>query len=323
MPEIRSMTPQKSIAHYRITAKLGEGGMGVVWRATDTKLNREVAIKILPEAFWHDADRMARFTREAQVLAALNHPNIAAIYGVEENALVMELVPGATLEEKIAAGPIALDEALNIAAQIADALEAAHEKGVIHRDLKPANVKVTPEGVVKVLDFGLAKASDAVSPQTSANSPTLTMLATMAGMIMGTASYMAPEQARGQEVDKRADIWSFGVVLFEMLVGRQLFAGATVTDTLAAVLKEEPDWEALPPCLRTLVRSCLAKDPRRRMRDIGDARILMNVDPAQPAPERPLLLWAVAGLAVLIAGAGLWGLAAPQAGRDALGDAVR
>src|SRR6516162_5214369 len=188
------MSSEHCIAHFRILSKLGEGGMGVVYRATDTKLNRDVAIKVLPDAFANDADRLARFTREAQVLAALNHPNIAAIYGVEEKALVMEFVPGQTLEERIAVGPIAIEEALGIARQIAEALDAAHEKGVVHRDLKPANVKVTPEGMVKVLDFGLAKASDPAGSTPNADSPTLTIRATQAGIIMGTAGYMAPEQ---------------------------------------------------------------------------------------------------------------------------------
>src|SRR5207247_1198187 len=225
------MSPQSTIAHYRITSKLGEGGMGAVWRATDTKLGREVAIKILPDSFAADPDRLARFTREAQVLASLNHPNIAAIYGVEERALVMELVEGPTLAERIAKGAMPLEEALPIARQIAEALEYAHERGVVHRDLKPANVKVTPEGRVKVLDFGLASMAQASASDTpiSASSPTLTMQASMGGMILGTAGYMAPEQARGHPVDKRADIWAFGVVLYEMLTGRPLFGGRTVS----------------------------------------------------------------------------------------------
>jgi len=231
------MTPQSAIAHYRLTSKLGEGGMGAVYRATDTKLNREVAIKILPDALASDPDYLARFTREAQALAALNHPNIAAVYGIEERAIVMELVPGATLQERIDAGPVPLEEALQIAGQIADALEAAHEKGIIHRDLKPANVKLTPDGIVKVLDFGLAKTPES-STAAPANSPTLTMRATQAGVIMGTAGYMAPEQAAGRPVDRRADIWSFGVVLHELLTGKTLFTGETVSHTLASVLKD-------------------------------------------------------------------------------------
>src|SRR5437764_11428464 len=250
------MSLEQTIAHYRITAKLGEGGMGEVWRATDTKLNREVAIKILPEAFANDPDRLARFTREAQVLASLNHPNIATIYGVEERALVMELVQGREL-----AGPLSIEEAIPLIQQLIDALEYAHDKGVVHRDLKPANIKITPEGRVKVLDFGLAKAlaSDAAAAQNPASSPTLTMRSSEAGMIMGTAAYMAPEQARGQNVDRRADIWAFGVVVWEMLTGRRLFEGATVSDTLAAVLTKEPNFDSVPAKVRRLLRVCLMK----------------------------------------------------------------
>src|SRR5689334_11099506 len=242
------MSPQSTIAHFRITAKLGEGGMGEVWRATDTKLNRDVALKILPEAFAQDADRMARFEREAQVLASLNHPNIAAIYGVEERAIVMELVEGPTLCDRIAQGPLALDESLGIARQIAEALEAAHEKGIVHRDLKPANVKITPDGRVKVLDFGLAKALnlDGSSSPDVTRSPTLTAAATQAGVVIGTAAYMSPEQARGKGVDRRADIWAFGAVVYEMLTGRKAFEGETVSDVLAAVLRADIDWSALP-----------------------------------------------------------------------------
>ena len=222
------------IAHYRIASKLGEGGMGAVYRATDTKLGREVAIKVLPAAFAGDSGRMARFQREAKVLASLNHPNIAAIYGVEDRALVMELVEGQDLR-----GPLPLATALNYAAQIAGALDAAHEKGIVHRDLKPANIRITPDGVVKILDFGLAKAT--LPADDSEGAPTATG-ATRAGMIMGTAAYMSPEQVRGQTVDKRADIWAFGVVLFEMLTGKRLFGGASVPDSLAAVLTREPDF---------------------------------------------------------------------------------
>jgi eukaryotic-like serine/threonine-protein kinase len=301
------MSPQSSIAHYRITAKLGEGGMGEVWRATDTKLGREVAIKVLPDVFAKDADRMARFQREAQVLASLNHPNIAAIYGVEERALVMELVEGVTLAERIAPGPIPLDEALDIARQIGEALEAAHDKGIVHRDLKPANIKLTPDGRVKVLDFGLAKAmgGDAAAAD-PVNSPTLTMQATVAGVIVGTARYMAPEQAKGKPVDCRADIWAFGVVLYEMLDGRTLFAGETISDTLAAVLTREPDLDSIPPKVRNLLRSCLEKDPRKRLRDIGDAWRLLEQPSAfattpGPAAHRDYLPWIAASVLGVIA----------------------
>jgi serine/threonine-protein kinase len=284
--------------------------MGEVWRATDTKLNRDVAIKILPDAFAQDAGRMARFTREAQVLAALNHPNIAAIYGVEERALVMELVPGPTLAEGIAQGPIPLDEALAIAKQIAEALEYAHERGIVHRDLKPANIKITPEGRVKVLDFGLAKAmTGEVVAADPASSPTLTMRAgaSAAGMILGTAAYMSPEQARGQNVDRRADIWAYGVVLFEMLTGRMLFAGATVSDTLAAVLKTDVDLSPIAEPVRSVVEKCLRKDARRRWRDIGDVRLALEegVPMASPAhPQRSVLPWAITAAALAIAAAG-------------------
>jgi serine/threonine-protein kinase len=283
--ELLTMSPGLSVAHYRITSKLGEGGMGEVWRATDTKLGRDVAIKILPEALAQDPDRMARFTREAQVLAALNHPNIAAIYGVEERALVLELVDGPTLAERIAAGPIPVDEALPIARQIAEALEYAHEKGIIHRDLKPANVKITPEGRVKVLDFGLAKAmaSDASAAGRQEDSPTLTMRATVAGVILGTAAYMSPEQARGQNVDKRVDIWAFGVVFYEMLTGRSLFSASTVSDSLAAVLTREPEWDRIPVEVRPLLRRCLEKAPQRRLHDIADVRVLLE-DAVQSTP---------------------------------------
>jgi len=306
------MTPHSSIAHYRITAKLGEGGMGEVWRATDTKLGRDVAIKVLPDTFAADPDRMARFEREAKVLASLNHPNIAAIYGVEERALVMELVEGPTLAERIAQGPVPPEEALPIVNQLVDALEYAHDKGVVHRDLKPANIKVTPEGRVKVLDFGLAKAlsseSSAVDP---ASSPTLTMRATLAGVIMGTAAYMAPEQARGHDADRRADIWAFGVVVYEMLTGRRLFEGPTVSDTLAAVLTKEPELEAVPARMRRLLQVCLVKDPRRRLSHISGARLLLEETPATAAaPRRSGIPWAIAAavlaISLVVTGALLW-----------------
>src|SRR6266849_6546849 len=264
---------------YEILAPIGAGGMGEVYRARDNKLGRDVAIKVLPESFAHDAERMARFEREAQVLASLNHPHIATIHGLEEGngigALVMELVDGPTLAERIGGRAMPLDEALPIAKHIAEGLEYAHEKGVIHRDLKPANVKLTADGNVKILDFGLAKALDSPTQQGNPSiSPTLTLEGTRAGLILGTAAYMAPEQARGAVVDKRADIWAFGVVLYEMLTGKQPFAGPTVSDTLAAVLKSEPDLTQVPPQARRLLRQWLEKDPKGRLRDIGDFRIL-------------------------------------------------
>jgi predicted Ser/Thr protein kinase len=295
---------QVSIAHYRLLARLGAGGMGEVWRALDTRLNREVAIKILPEAFASDPDRRARFEREAQVLAALNHPNIAQVYGFEERALVMELVNGETL-----AGPVPLDTALGYADQIAGALESAHEKGIVHRDLKPANIMVTPSGVVKVLDFGLARMADPVTERTSdvANSPTLTISATRAGMILGTARHMAPEQARGKVVDKRADIWAFGCVLYEMLAGKPLFEGETISDILASVIKEEPDLSALsvPDHIRGVIAKCLRKDPQTRWRDIGDVRMALNEAPGpaatQPSSKTARVAWAAAVVMSILA----------------------
>jgi serine/threonine protein kinase len=316
---------------YEILAPLGAGGMGEVYRATDTKLGRAVALKLLSPALATDADYMARFTREAQVLASLNHPNIAAIYGLEDSdgqrALVMELVEGPTLAERIAAGPLPLEETLHIAKQIAGALEAAHEKGIVHRDLKPANVKITPEGVVKVLDFGLAKAPEQ-STAISASSPTLTMRATQAGVIMGTAAYMSPEQAAAKPVDKRADIWSFGVVLWEMLTGRQLFSGETISHTLADVLRAEIDVRKLlagtPQVIRELVRRCLDRDTKTRLRDIGEARVAIQkylanpVDDAVPAPpatttRRSRLPWAIVGplVALAIVGPRWWPASSP------------
>jgi Tol biopolymer transport system component len=292
----------ESIAHYRMIAKIGEGGMGEVYRALDTKLGREVAIKIIPETFARDADRMMRFAREARVLASLNHPHIAAIYGVEERALVMELVEGPTLAERIAHGPVPIEEALAMARQIGEALEYAHEKGIVHRDLKPANIKLTVDGQAKVLDFGLAKAlaNEPVSGDDPADSPTLTMRATQAGVIMGTAAYMSPEQARGKTVDKRADIWAFGVVLYEMLTGTRLFDGETVSDTLAHVLTKEPDWDRAPAKTRRLLRECLAKDPKKRLRDIGDGWRLLGEAPAE-SPSNSKLPWAATAVAILAA----------------------
>jgi serine/threonine protein kinase len=270
------------LGSYEVVAQIGAGGMGEVYRAHDTKLGRDVAIKVLPETFAHDADRLSRFQREAKMLASLNHPNIATIHGLEQSGgtsyLVMELVSGDTLAGRVKAGPLGSEEALKIAVQIAEALEAAHEKNIIHRDLKPVNVKLTPEGKVKVLDFGLAKAfvGEAVNDDPS-NSPTLSAAATMQGTILGTAAYMSPEQARGKSCDKRTDIWAFGCVLYELLTGSQAFQGETTTEILAAVLRGEPDWQALPAStpgkIRDLLRRCLQKEMSKRARDAGDARI--------------------------------------------------
>ncbi len=290
---------------YEILAPLGAGGMGEVYRAKDTKLDREVAIKVLPAALAEDSERLARFEREAKVLASLNHPNIAQIYGIEDRAIVMELVAGETLH-----GPLPLETALNYAKQIGDALEAAHDKGIIHRDLKPANIMITPAGVVKVLDFGLAAVTQASDPSNPANSPTLTISPTRAGMILGTAGYMSPEQARGKAVDKRADIWAFGVVLYETLTGKRLFEGETVSDTLAAVLKTDPDLSQVPAKVRRLLTKCLEKDPKKRLRDIGDAWELLE-EPGATAPLAPngasrsrfsWVAWVAAGIfAVIVA----------------------
>jgi Tol biopolymer transport system component len=302
--------------------------MGEVWRATDTKLDREVAIKVLPVAFVSDPERLARFEREAKLLAQLHHPNIASIFGIEESdgirALVMELVEGPTLAERLEQGAIPFSESLSIARQIAEALEEAHEKGIVHRDLKPQNVKASIEGRAKVLDFGLAKAMDPIGGATGsaselAQSPTLTLGATVQGVILGTAAYMAPEQARGVAIDKRADIWAFGVVLYEMLAGRRLFEGELVTDVLASVLRGEIDFDALPaetpPALRRLLRRCLERQPKRRLHDIADARIVIDeliagerepaiAAPPAPAPRwRRALPWLFAGLALLAAAA--------------------
>ena len=277
---------------YEVTAQIGVGGMGEVYRATDTNLARQVAIKVLPEAVAADAERLARFDREAKTLAALNHPNIAAIYGLEKSAgttaLVMELVEGPTLADRIGRGPIPIDEALPIAKQIAEALEAAHEQGIIHRDLKPANIKVRPDGTVKVLDFGLAKAMEPAgsSAVNTSQSPTITTPAmTQAGMILGTAAYMSPEQAAGTPVDRRADIWAYGVVLWEMLSGQRLFGGDTVVHTLADVLRRSIEFDKLdvPAPIKTLLRRCLDRDAKTRLRDIGEARVAIAkylIDPA-------------------------------------------
>ena len=282
------------LGHYNVTALIGEGGMGQVYRATDTQLGRDVALKILPDAFAADTDRLARFQREARVLASLNHPGIAAIYGIEEDeaggtrALVLELVEGPTLADRIAQGAMRVDDALPLAGQIAVALEAAHEAGVIHRDLKPANIKVREDGTVKVLDFGLAKALDTTPVGDPSQSPTLTAAATQMGVIMGTAAYMSPQQARGKPVDKRADIWAFGCVLYEMLAGERAFQGEDVSLTLASVMKSELHAKTLPrdvpPTLRTVLRQCLEKDSKDRLRDMGDVRLAMTGAFESPAP---------------------------------------
>ena len=275
----------RRIGAYQIQTLLGAGGMGEVYRARDTKLGRDVAIKILPSGFTADPDRLARFEREARMLAALNHPHIGAIYGLEEveglRALVLELVEGDTLAERLKRGPVPIAEALAIARQMAEALDAAHEKGIIHRDLKPANIKITPDGIVKVLDFGLAKAAtgDGSTPDLT-RSPTVTIGGTRDGVILGTAAYMSPEQARGRAVDKRTDIWGFGCVAYEMLTGHIAFPGETVADTIAAILQSEPDWsrvpESTPASIHRLLHHCLQKDARRRLRDIGDARMELD-----------------------------------------------
>src|SRR6266571_8970292 len=280
----------QQLGSYEVTALLGKGGMGEVYRAWDSRLKRDVAIKVLPEEFSRDSERIARFRREAEVLASLNHSHIAAIYDVgqfrELRLLVLELVEGDTLADRISRGPIPLDEALRIASQIAEALEAAHEKGIIHRDIKPDNDKIRDDGTVKILDFGLAKsvAGEAGADNLS-NSPTMSMAATQAGMILGTAPYMAPEQARGKPVDKRADIWAFGVVLYEMLTGRRAFDGEDVSTILAAVIQSEPRWDGVPPRVRRLLENCLEKNPKKRLRDIGDVWQLLDEGKVAPRPH--------------------------------------
>ena len=293
---------------YEVHDLLGTGGMGEVYRARDTRLGRDVAIKILPETLMRDAERSSRFEREARLLASLNHPHIGAIYGLEETgelrALVLELIAGPTLAERIAKGPLPVPEALSIARQVAEALESAHGNGIIHRDLKPANIKLATSGEVKVLDFGLAKAmaGDAATSDLS-HAPTITTDDTRAGVVLGTPAYMSPEQARGRPVDKRTDIWAFGCVLYEMLTGRRGFAGDTTADTISAILKQDPDWQALPEetpaAIRRLLQRCLQRDPKRRLHDIADARIeledvgaIASMD-ASPANRRAALSWPV------------------------------
>jgi serine/threonine protein kinase len=288
------------LGHYEIQAMLGRGGMGVVYRARDTQLGRQVAIKVLPDSLAEDPDRLARFNREAKVLASLNHPNIGQIYGVESQALVMELVEGATLR-----GPLPIEAVLNYARQIAEALEAAHEKGIIHRDLKPANIMVTPAGLVKVLDFGLAKAEAPLAAGDPADSPDTTLSPTRAGIILGTAAYMSPEQARGEIVDKRTDIWSFGAVLYEMLTGKRAFSGDSVTDILAGVLRGEPDWSALPSStplgIRKLLRRCLERDRKQRLQAIGEARIAIEESRQHARPRAWSAAVLLASVAVVVA----------------------
>ena len=287
----------KTLSHYKVLEKIGQGGMGEVYRAEDTNLSREVAIKVLPEKFTKDPQRLARFEREAKLLASLNHPNIAAIYGFEEaddvRFLALELVPGETLQERVAKGPVPVEEALEVCRQIAEGVEAAHEKGVIHRDLKPANVKVTPEGKVKILDFGLAKAFEDEMPAADiSQSPTLTEEMTRAGVILGTAAYMSPEQAKGEAVDKRADIFAFGCVLYELLTGKKTFDGKTITETLGAIIHKEPDWDGLPATtpwrIQELLRRCLTKDAHDRLRDIANVRVEIKLALYEPATVLPI-----------------------------------
>jgi Tol biopolymer transport system component len=329
----------QTVSHYTIIEKLGAGGMGEVYRAEDTNLNRQVAIKVLPDIFASDPERLARFEREAKLLASLNHPNIASIYGLEEadgkRFLVLELVEGQTLAERLHKGPLPVEEALEVCRQIAEGLEAAHEKGIIHRDLKPANVKVTPEGKVKVLDFGLARAlHDQASKADQTHSPTITDEMTRPGVVLGTAAYMSPEQAKGKAVDKRADIWAFGCVLYECLTGKRTFQGDTITETVAAILKSEPDWTLLPAdtpsSVRAVLRRCLQKDPSLRLRDIGDARLeIESVAEGRPDPGQAVaggrgnwvraLPWAIVGLLGIVTVVALvfQGRPAPPAPRPA------
>ena len=328
------LQPGTTLGPYAVTAKIGEGGMGEVYRARDTRLDRDVALKVLPQAFTDDPDRLARFEREAKVLASLNHPNIGHIYGLEEaegqKALVLELVEGPTLADRIVQGPVPLDEALTIARQISEALEAAHEQGIVHRDLKPANIKVRADSTVKVLDFGLAKALDTTPEGDPSQSPTLTAMASQAGVVMGTAAYMSPEQARGETVDRRADIWAFGVVVYEMLTGRRPFEGRTVSDTLASILARDPDLDALPTniprAVHRLLRRCFEKEPKKRLRDIAEGVLQLDDGLEAPAEElnalapatpqlqlwqRPLPAILAALSLVVLTGLGVWSAVRP------------
>lgn len=325
--------PGTHLGSYEILGAIGAGGMGEVYRGRDSKLGRDVALKVLPEAFARDAERMARFQREAKFLASLNHPNIASIYGLEDSgathALVMELIEGPTMADRIRSGTISMDEALPIARQICDALEYAHERGIVHRDLKPANIKVTSDDAVMILDFGLAKTMEGGKApfDDATTSPTISDMATQSGMLLGTAAYMSPEQAKGRPVDRRVDIWAFGCVLYEMLTGKRPFRGESVTDTLAAVLRADPDWSLLPPAtparVRVLLQRCLQKDPKQRLRDIGDARISIDEILSGAAPEagslatpgeahasrRQMIVWSVASLiAAAVVGLAAWNL---------------
>ena len=325
-----SLSPGTKLAHYEIVEPIGKGGMGEVYRARDGKLGRDVAIKVLPDDFAKDEERLRRFQREAKVLASLNHPNIAAIYGLEQSDkthyLVLELVPGETLAERIARGPIPVEEALEISAKIAEALEEAHEQGIVHRDLKPANIKQTENGKIKVLDYGLAKVfQEETAEADTSMSLTLTRDATRVGVILGTAAYMSPEQAKGKRVDKRTDIFAFGAVLFEMLTGQRAFAGEDVSDTLAAVLRAEPDWNLLPrksPAVRQVLRLCLTKDPKQRVRDMGDVRLAMEgafeteaATEASVAAPAKLALWQrplpALILGLMMAGLVVWSVTRP------------
>ncbi len=320
-----------TISHYKVLEKIGQGGMGEVYRAEDTNLSREVAIKVLPEQFTQDPQRLARFEREAKLLASLNHPNIAAIHSFEHaddvHFLVLELVPGETLQERVAKGPVPVEEALEVCRQIAEGVEAAHEKGVIHRDLKPANVKVTPEGRVKILDFGLAKAFEAETTVTDiSQSPTLTEEMTRAGVILGTAAYMSPEQAKGKPVDKRTDIFAFGCVLYELLTGKRVFEGETAAETIAAVLKSGPKWEKLPSDtpwrIKELLDDSLQKEVRDRPHDISHARIQINkalkepatvlpmetVSAVQPSQLKRTISWSIVFVIAVIAGVTFWSM---------------